>query len=620
MVPDQSKDTTKSTTTEAPKGLAAMFGGSMPLKYQTPSTITNPFTATTTKKDNLDQTGAGGSWKSVSKRKGGMSLAARARLGKNVTIASSPVSRRNLDEDDDVSMDGRAKKKKSKRFSPYGGSRKKPTPALPVEERVDVLVQGFEPGTEAGVINFLQIKSKKEWQPLDCKVEGTDMLLTVNGKVIAGILTRLDGYMLGTQQLHIQLYNNNNTPFNPTTPATNQKETTMDILRTFLKSRWNGSMGYLNLESMHTDPYLKKKGIRAPGSNGASAVVGPAMMKLAGEMFQNDVLTLSFANNRLHNVQSISTLAQYLPLVQNISFQGNQIKNYEGLEALSGTGKLPHLRELIMAGNPLVESECKKYGHARGYLRNMVKRFPTLALLDGQPVALSEEEAQAIQKTGKVLPLDTKHNFFDSEQTQVAAMTFLTSYFAAFDGHQRSDLATIYDAQATFSVSTLIRLRSQTKLKRREKKKLMVDDESLEWTSINRNLKLKNQKQGSKGLITGSEAIGETFQRLPPTIHDYNNTKDFVIDAHQTALGLILTIHGEFKEDEKAAPYSFDRTFILRPSVPDSPAAHAGSPFTIVTDSLTVRDYNGNQGFQPQNNQGIQSIFASMPSLPTVAI
>jgi hypothetical protein len=111
MVPDQS--TASSTTTPAPKGLAAMFGGSMPSKYQTPATR-KPFTATLTsaKSNDLDQSSAGGSWKSVSKRKGGMSLAARARLGKNVTVASSPRKQQGMDDDDDVSMGGMGKKKK----------------------------------------------------------------------------------------------------------------------------------------------------------------------------------------------------------------------------------------------------------------------------------------------------------------------------------------------------------------------------------------------------------------------------------------------------------------------------------------------------------------------------
>jgi hypothetical protein len=109
MVPDQST----ASSTAAPKGLAAMFGGSMPLKYQTP-TITKPITPTITaaKTNDLDQSSAGGSWKSVSKRKGGMSLAARARLGKNVTIASSPRKQQGMDDEDDVSMGGMGKKKK----------------------------------------------------------------------------------------------------------------------------------------------------------------------------------------------------------------------------------------------------------------------------------------------------------------------------------------------------------------------------------------------------------------------------------------------------------------------------------------------------------------------------
>ncbi|KAI8086503.1 uncharacterized protein BX664DRAFT_335979 [Halteromyces radiatus] len=617
MVPDQSKETI--TTKTAPKGLAAMFGGSMPSKYQSPTNIKNSFTATSMT-NNDDPGQGGGSWKSVSKRKGGMSLASRARLqGKEVTITASR-RKTHMDDDQDIAM-GESGKKKAKRYSPYIG--KKPKVKAPIEQRVDVLIQGFEPGTEAGVIQFLQIKSKKDWQPLDCKVEGGDMLLTVNGNIIAGILTRLDGYMLGTQQLHIRLYNTDTAAATPlSTSNDNKKQTTMDILRTFLKSRWNSSMGYLNLEAMYADPILKKNGIRPPGANGASPVVGPALMKLASEMFQNDVITLSFANNRLHNVQSISTVSQYLPHVQNLSLQGNSIKAFEGLEALSGTGKLPHLRELVMGGNPIVESEIKKYGNDRGYLRNMVKRFPSLVLLDGQPVNLSEEETQSILKTGKVLPLDTKHNLFDSEETRLIAMPFVMNYFTTFDASpsQRGALKAIYAPQATFSISTLLRLRSHNKIRRKEKKKLMTDDDNLEWTSLNRNLKLQKQKQGTKGLVIGQEAIGETLQRLPPTIHDFNNTKDFVMDAHQTIAGLVLTIHGEFKEDEKATPYSFDRTFTLQPSSPDSSAAIAGSALTIVADMFTIRDYIGNQGFQPHLHQSGQSVFASMPSLPTVPI
>lgn len=213
------------------------------------------------------------------------------------------------------------------------------------------------------------------------------MLLTVSDPIIARILIRLDGYIFGTQQLQICLFDPNS-PFasaiQPSNPE-NNKLTTIDILRNFLKSRWNSELKYLNLDDMASDPILKKSAIRPPGAPGSNAIVGPAMMKLAGEMFQ-DIVSISFARNHLKNVQQISTLAQYLPNIQNISLQDNLIKEYENLEAISGTGKLKNLRELLLTGNPLRESEIKQRNNDRGYIRNIVKRFPSLVVLDTQPL------------------------------------------------------------------------------------------------------------------------------------------------------------------------------------------------------------------------------------------
>ncbi|CAO3650402.1 unnamed protein product [Cunninghamella blakesleeana] len=630
MTPEITKET---SATNAPRGLASMFGHTMPQKYVTTAAATKTKNDMKGKGMEEEQSQGGGSWKT--KQRKGKSLATYARLGKTVTITSSPV-KNHIDDENDIVMGGLGKKKKTKRFSPYGNRKKTNTlanPTVPVVERVDVLVQGVQTGSEEALIQFLQLKSKKEWQPLDCKVANNEMLITVNGHMIAMSIIRLDGYMFGTQQLRIQLFNettsspltNQTTLLLPNDNNNNKKSSTMDLLRTFLKSRWNGPHQYLNLEAMHEDPFLKKHGIKPPGVKGSPAVVGPAMMKLASEMFQEEgVMTVSLANNRLHNVQSISTLAQYLPNIQNLSLQNNLIKNVEGLEAISGTGKLVHLKELVLTGNPLKETEIKQRGDDRGYVRHIVKKFPHLKLLDGQDILLTQEEAQSIQKTGKILPLDNQSNFFDQEQTHTMIMTFLEGYFKTFDltdTSLRLSLATsIYDQHATFSVSTLLKLRSQTKLKRKEKKKLMIDDDTIEWTSINRNLKLNNQKQAAKGLALGAEAIGEMLQKLPPTKHDFTNTKEFVMDAFQTPTGYILTLHGEFKQDDDSLPFSFDRTFILKPSLPGSLAANAGSPFTIQADNLIVRDYIGPQGFQPHQNQHIQSIFTTMPSLSTVAI
>lgn len=335
------------------------------------------------------------------------------------------------------------------------------------------------------MVPFLVQKSKKQWEPVDVKLDQGQMLITVNGPIIARILVRLDGYIFGTQQLRIRLFNNPTLPMTPVVEG-NKKLTTIDILRNFLLSRWNSELKYLNLDDMHSDPILKKSAIKPPGSPGSNAIVGPAMMKLAGEMFA-DIITISFARNHLKNVQQISTLAQYLPNIQNISFQENLFKDYANLEALSGTGKLKHLRELLMAGNPLCEAEIKQRGNNRAYIRNMVKRFPSLVLLDGVPVQLTEEEIATVHKTGRVLPVDTKPNFFDNEISQAAAIDFISKYYQLFDAN-RVALSVMYDSNAVFSITTNIKLRAQQKIRRKDKKKMMDDEEKLTWTTLSRNL------------------------------------------------------------------------------------------------------------------------------------
>ncbi|KAI8988202.1 hypothetical protein BDF20DRAFT_833075 [Mycotypha africana] len=578
----------------------------------------------------------GGAWKTVSKRRG---LALKAKtLGKTVTVSEN---KHHIPDDvEDVTMGGTGNKKKKKRFSPYGVSRphnKMAATQRPgVDKRVDILVAGFEPGTEAGVVPFLILKSKKKWEPVDVKVDGQQMLLTVNDPVIARILVRLDGYIYGTQQLRVQLWQNSALPMTPMVEQTKTKKlTTIDQLRNFLLSRWNADAKYLNLDRMASDPILKKAGIKPPGTAGATAVVGPTMMKLAGEMFE-EVVTISFAGNQLKNVQQISTLAQYLPNIQNLSFQDNFIKEFEGLDALSGTGKLKCLRELLLAGNPVRDHEIKMRGNDRGYVKNIVKRFPTLVLLDGIPVQLSETEAAAVHKTGRVLPLDNKPNFFDNEISQNATIDFLSKFFQKFDS-DRSSLAVLYDTNAVFSVNSNVKLRAQQKIRRKERKKMMDDEERLTWNSISRNLKGKSKSkrkaislladlvvltgfffllligQEGKCLFIGPEIIGSTLCRLPPTIHDLQKVDDFVVDAHQTPVGLSISLHGEFIEEENTPPFSYSRTFLLRPATPDSPTLAAGWPYIIMSDMLIVRDYIGNQGFKPQVAVPT-SIFTSYPT------
>ncbi|KAI8646669.1 hypothetical protein BD408DRAFT_409549 [Parasitella parasitica] len=612
------------------KGLFALFGAAVPA--QAPSPIKKAEDIKT--KEELAREAAyavkhkkqisvaaaapangGSAWKIAStKRSRGLATKAKA-LGKTVTVTENKISVPDVD-DGDVAMGGMGGKKK-KRFTPYGGrGMTKPAQATQIqkpEERIDILIAGFEAGTEAGIVPFLVQKSKKKWEPVDVKLDQGQMLLTVNDPLVARILVRLDGYIFGAQQIRIRF-------FDPALAAAlaspssdaNKKPTTIDIMRNFLRSRWNGDAKFLNLDDMSADPILKKSAIKPPGAPGAGSSVGPALMKLAGEMF-SDVVTISFARNHLKNVQPISTVAQYLPNVQNLSLQDNLIKEYDHLEALSGTGKLTHLRELLMAGNPLRESEIKHRGNDRAYVRQMVKRFPSLVLLDSCPVQLSEHEKTTIHKTGRVLPLDNRPNFFDNDVSQSAAVDFISKYYQQFDAN-RALLSALYDSNAIFSVTSNVKLRAQRKIRRKDKKKMMDDEEKLSWASLSRNLVGKSKRQEGKGLMVGPEVISNTLCRLPPTIHNLQKVQDFVVDAHQSPVGLFISLHGEFKEEEATPPLSYDRTFLLRPATPDSPAMAAGWPYIIMNDMLHVRDYNGNQGFKPQVTIPT-SIFASYPGV-----
>ena len=79
------------------------------------------------------------------------------------------------------------------------------------------------------------------------------------------------------------------------------------------------------------------------------------------------VQTLSLAHNGIASGLMISTLSHYLPRLANLSLEGNQLKVWRDLDCISGKkGKLEHLRELILKGNPVREME---------YQNNRVEKY-----------------------------------------------------------------------------------------------------------------------------------------------------------------------------------------------------------------------------------------------------
>lgn len=81
------------------------------------------------------------------------------------------------------------------------------------------------------------------------------------------------------------------------------------------------------------------------------------------------VQTLSLAYNAISSAQILSTLAHYLPRLANLSLEGNGLRVWKDLDFISGRkGKLEHLRELVLKGNPVRELEYQN-NRASNYKR-----------------------------------------------------------------------------------------------------------------------------------------------------------------------------------------------------------------------------------------------------------
>lgn len=81
------------------------------------------------------------------------------------------------------------------------------------------------------------------------------------------------------------------------------------------------------------------------------------------------VRTLSLAYNGLPSGFHLSSLPHYLPRLENLSLQGNQLANWRDIDYVSGRkSKLENLRELILLDNPVRELEFTN-GRADRYKR-----------------------------------------------------------------------------------------------------------------------------------------------------------------------------------------------------------------------------------------------------------
>ncbi|TRM64263.1 hypothetical protein BD626DRAFT_491278 [Schizophyllum amplum] len=388
---------------------------------------------------------------------------------------------------------------------------------------------------------------------------------------------------------------------------------TVAKLREFVQSRWNAEARFLNLEAMAQDDFIKKNHLNVPGlvnhrrGSQEAAREAAVIYKLAAEL-QPEVQTLSLANNKLR-ADHLKSLNHYLPRIENLSLEGNELTTMRDLEHISARkSKLVHLRELLLMRNPVRETE---YQHNRGeqYRLEMARRFTTLELLDQEPIMKISFDVPEASTSATPVPVAKATSFplpmggsFITGVDGTIINNFLMRYFPMFDS-QRAGLLDVYDPASYFSYSVNATIPTRARIQGLHYK--MANNKKLVWNSWfsaveggSRNLnRLQGGESTLRSLHAGPQHIVETLCKLPGTRHDMASTSEkFCIDAfpvkHGTSMALMLVVHGEFTEVGPEGIRSFDRTFMLAPAADGSRAKAAGWDVTILNDQLMVRAYS----------------------------
>ncbi|KAI8643170.1 hypothetical protein BD408DRAFT_415388 [Parasitella parasitica] len=415
-----------------------------------------------------------------------------------------------------------------------------------------VTITGYPPGSEEKVLGFITKKSKAAWEPLNIQYEQKAMHITVVDEETAKSLCRMNNFNFGAATLHITHGGQQGGHDNSRRVAGSSGNARRSaVLAEFLQERWNPQAGFLDLDEL------------PPTSHNINTVISQ-LLNEAKHLFGDTLKTLSFARNKLWSVVPLNKVPDVFPNLQNLSVADNDIAEFRGLDKLKN--RLANLQELMLSGNPIQTNNS-----VEKYQQEVLKRFPTIQFLD----SLSVNGGQTPQAQQLIdLPLPVRFNFFDNDNSQLAAQDLLSKFFPLFDSN-RASLIDLYDAQAVFSVTC-----------------------SNGGSFQQQNTWGSGQTPPRQRMAMGGENIVKRLLQLPPTVHDLSSVDNFVMDAWQTPgsqnhpVVLFLTVHGGFKEATSSAPLSFDRSFLVAPAAPGSRAHNAGWSYVILNDSLIVRNFS----------------------------
>ncbi|KAI0671575.1 NTF2-like protein [Trametes maxima] len=368
-------------------------------------------------------------------------------------------------------------------------------------------------------------------------------------------------------------------------------EKVIEAWKEWVGRRWNAEAKFLNLERMDEDDFLKRHRLVSPTSPNASGKEAQVIFKIASKL-KPEVETISLAHNGLTSGRIMSSLAHYLPKLANLSLEGNSFGGWKEVDYISGKrGRLSNLRELVLVGNPMRELEYKN-NRGQQYKSEIARRFPSLEILDGEPVARVGFDAPSTSASTSSRPHTMPTSFmWNVEPAFVAGVdgsivsNFFVRYFPLFD-NQREGI----------HVS-----------------KEFPNQRKLEWApwlsgglggSRNLGRITGGLQRLTQSLHLGSEQAVKAMADLPATKHDISSSSEkFSVDAFPVVQGertnLLVTVHGQFSELPSEGIRSFDRSFVLAIAPEGSRAKQSGWDVVILSDQLVVRAYSSHEAWRP---------------------
>ncbi|KAJ2806905.1 nuclear mRNA export, poly(A)+RNA binding protein [Coemansia guatemalensis] len=504
--------------------------------------------------------------------------------------------------------------------APFGGA----DTAGQNDGRVQVSIKGWRGGTEESLQKFLSTKIGRAVGATDINYRGDVMYILVPSMEIAQDLLKLSGIRFAGDKLSIQVKTrpvpfgsagHAQDGFNGSRGGGSDSLAVRDRLVALLQTRVDPQGSVLDLSALSRDYIIQSLSANPLHDD----KLFKAILVLAAQLYPG-IVTINFADNGLSSLRPLADIGAHFPNLRNLSLMNNAITDFRELDCLAAAGSkvpLTQLNELILTGNPASNVELGAPNGEASYIEKVQQRFPTISMLDMNPVTPRAQPGQAtpgqpdVNAAPKQLPFPVAQSFVENQDVNDLTNTFLAGFFGLYDGN-RHGLADIYDQSAVFSLMVDTTHPTSTFAQTNPHSQKRIDFST--YIRISRNLtRVKGHQKRVSALVVGKSAVVQTLLQLPATQHPVQDAQRFSFDAWQTDVDgagelqtqavITVVIHGEFTEQPSQNVISFDRVFVLAPAPPGSPAAAAGSPCTITNDQLTIRRYNGFNSWIPSSSE-----------------